>query len=33
MYWKGDMKMRENIMKAKMKITFTPVLEEDNQTT
>lgn len=33
MYWKGDMKMRESIMKAKMKITFTPVLEEDNQTT
>lgn len=33
MYWKGDMKMRENIIKSKMKITFTPVLEEDNQTT
>lgn len=31
MYWKGDMKMREDIMKAKMKITFTPVLEENNQ--
>lgn len=33
MYWKGDMKMRENIIKAKMEITFTPVLENDSQTT
>lgn len=31
MYWKGDMKMRENIMRAKMKITFTPILETDGQ--
>lgn len=30
MYWKGDMKMRESIMKAKMKVTFTPMLEEEN---
>lgn len=31
MYWKGDMKIRENIMRAKMKITFTPILETDGQ--
>jgi predicted transcriptional regulator len=30
MYWKGDLKMREDIMKAKMKVTFTPVLEDEN---
>lgn len=33
MYWKGDMKMRESIIKAKMEITFTPILESDSQTT
>lgn len=31
MYWKGDMKMREDIIKAKMRVTFTPVLEGGNQ--
>jgi predicted transcriptional regulator len=31
MYWKGDLKMREDIIKAKMKVTFTPVLEDEIQ--
>lgn len=29
MYWKGDMKMRESIIKARMKVTFTPVMEKE----
>ncbi len=33
MYWKGDMKMREDLIKAKMKVTFTPVLEEGIEST
>ncbi len=32
MYWKGDMKMREDIIKARMKVTFTPVIGEEDQT-
>lgn len=31
MFWKGELKMRDEIMKAKMKVTFTPILQEDNK--
>lgn len=30
MFWKGELKMRDEIIKAKMKVTFTPVLNEEN---
>ena len=29
MFWKGELKMRDKVMKAKMQITFTPILQED----
>lgn len=29
-FWKGELKMRDEIIKAKMKVTFTPVLNEEN---
>ncbi len=28
MFWKGELKMREAVMKAKMQLTFTPILTE-----
>lgn len=31
MFWKGTVKMRDAVMKAKMKIAFTPVLEEEEK--
>lgn len=31
MFWKGELKMREKVMKAKMQISFTPVLIEDSE--
>ena len=29
MFWKGEIKMREKVINAKMKLTFTPVLSEE----
>ena len=29
MFWKGELKMRDKVMKAKMQITFTPILQEE----
>lgn len=31
MFWKGELKMRDEIMRAKMKVTFTPILQEDSK--
>lgn len=28
MFWKGDLKMRDKVINAKMQITFTPIFEE-----
>jgi predicted transcriptional regulator len=28
MFWKGELKMRDNIIKSKMQISFTPILQE-----
>ena len=30
MFWKGELKMREQVVNAKMKISFTPVFPEDS---
>lgn len=30
MFWKGEIKMREKIIKAKMKLIFTPVFKDNN---
>ena len=29
MFWKGELKMRDKVIKAKMQITFTPILQEE----
>ena len=29
MFWKGELKMRESIIKSRMQITFTPILPEE----
>lgn len=29
MFWKGDLKMRDKVRKARMQITFTPIIQED----
>ena len=29
MFWKGELKMRDKVIKSKMQITFTPILQEE----